>query len=106
MIDRNYVFKGWDWCELSRCFDLELMDENEYDMKTLQAFLIEYSRRMFAGNPKEETDLVVTKCKEFLSKIAEFEHDFGSPVWKGLLEVKDDDTFLSFFIDLLPRMWT
>ena len=107
MINKDYKFKGWDWSELSECFGLGTEDDGlDCDKEALDSFLLVYFNKIIMGEDPEEVKLVLDKCREYLTILSEYEHDYYAPFWKGLLAVENDELFLNLYMDLLSRMWT
>lgn len=93
-------FNGFDFSELASYFDVNLGEESS--AKNLQNFL-----RLKLEQNKLNSD-VVYPCRVFLRSLALQESKIGynAPLWIGLSCIEDDFTFLSWFIDLLPGMWS
>lgn len=98
-------FKGYDWVELARYFNIETMSDiidPDKECKPLRDFL---SSKIDFDRVDKDTLKI---CKEFLKKLIKSanNHSYDGPLWEGLLKIKHDETFMQFFIILLPCMWT
>lgn len=106
MEEKKYNFEGIDWVELLDHFKIEYSDEDDDNviLDKLTEFLCE-------TNTYGEFDpIVVEGCKKFLSALIDHEKtcalgSYTLPVWKGLLSIENDWTFMQFFTRLISFMW-
>jgi hypothetical protein len=91
-------FDGYDILELMEHFNLTIPDSDEECDVALQSYLREHY---------EEED-VVSACRDYVKAlyVESEKHLYSAPLWKGLSEVEDDDTFLRYFIQLVPMAWS
>lgn len=113
-------FKGWDWTEIieyfhkSKNFDYkkpkkkDLPDEcsQEYEDKLIKHFQdwTLYYTEEFRNN--KNLAEICEPCRAFTQKIAKDNNGYYGPLWQGLHDITDDDTFLNCFFKLLKDMWT
>ncbi len=92
-------FKGYDWSELAARFGVDVTGREGLDDVEPLVVWIE-SHRLW------ENERIAKTCREFLAALIAVDPTANKPVWKGLAKVKDDGTFMDFFIHLLEWMWT
>lgn len=91
-------FKGHDYTELIEYFNLRRCDDDDREAQWLQAFL----------NANQEKDEVVAACREYVDSLAEQceKYCYSGPLWRGLLAVEDDITFIQYFSHLVSMAWS
>lgn len=131
----TYEFKGYNWEELAECWGIEvgerpLVKDNNGDnfLMVPESVDIYYhinNTRMLitTDNPEE---VLAEKIKSYIHEhisgenkvredmnrflealIKESEgHDYSAPAYKGILAIKDDETFAQWFVYNLEKMWT
>lgn len=95
------IYKGYDWTELGIRFNLlseKDFESNNYNEDQLLEDMQTYLRR----NADAET---VQHLREHLTLLVEHDNSYKTPVWEGLLNVKDDFTLIRISIPLIPYMW-
>ena len=108
MIIKDHEFDGWDWYELAEYFVVPCGDYDDKCCEKLQTHLKTiYDKTLFNDpNCQEEVEL----CRKYLDKLIERMVEIDSVIdislWQGLAKIEDDATFLRYYIDLLPYMWT
>lgn len=111
------MFNGHDWAELLPVFGIKpceaqhvAYDENEIDLANLEAEIGALAVRAGEGRLDDVDAQRICEMVSFLKAliVSEEETSYGAPVFKGLLEVAQNDlfTFLMVFQRLLPLMWT
>lgn len=105
---KEYPFYGYDWQELAEYFGIELPEDEpgEYESYKVLTKWLESNSLNEDGTPNIA---VVDACKAYTSALirANKDHSFDTPIWKGLLEVgeNNNETFMQFIVILLPLMW-
>ncbi len=91
------MFDGYDWCELAEHFGVEISEEDNFnnDSKALQEFLW----------TKISDKSAVKKCRLFLDALIKSDCTYAKPLYNGLKKIKHAETFMKYFIILLPNMW-
>jgi NDP-sugar pyrophosphorylase family protein len=94
-------FKGFDWTEIGKYWNLFKSDddiEEEEMAKKIKNFLWENFE-----NNKE----IINDAREFVQAIIDCGKDYFEKIeiFKGLLNIKDDETFVKYFCILLEYMW-
>ena len=91
-------FKGYDYVELMEHFNLHIGEDSDKDAPVLQGYLTRH---------QEEKD-VVSACRDYVKAltIQSEKYGYSAPLWKGLSEVESDNTFMNYFIQLVPMAWT
>ncbi len=95
-------FDGIDWTELSKFFGLfDESDDDETVLKKTKEYLLE-------NHFPYANDTVADTIRLFLVAL----HDrclkdgrYSTPIWNGLLEVRDNRTLIKYTIILLEHMW-
>lgn len=104
-MEEEKKFKGIDWTELADYLGYEIDYDLVREYKPFQEWLL---------NQCLENDVwpdkIINGAKEYLQALYDHEEKcamkgYSGPVWKGLLEVENDWTFMDFFVHLLPYMW-
>jgi hypothetical protein len=102
----KYSFNGYDWTELANYFHVKVPFDThgnfDSEAKPLQNYL--KSKINYESTDPE----TVSACRAYLKALIKMssKYDYSAPLWKGLLKIKHDWTFMQYFIDLLPCMWT
>ena len=99
--NKNYVFKGYDWSELAKYFGVDGSDaegEKIIDEK-LNLIISELHGCSFKAHPD------AIKIREYVSKLEKDDDTYKRPLWKGLLNIKEDGTFIKFVKILYKEMW-
>lgn len=89
-------FKGFDWTELAGRFGVVIPNDDDAEP------LVVYIESHLAWEPERICQI----CREFLDAIVATDPTHNKSVWEGLTKVKDDETFMRFFIHMLDWMWT
>ena len=100
---KDYGFKGWDYTELYVLFGAVPIEDatDEEDIRRLTGFII------CAAKEDDLFTEVVQGLRAFVWALVGESHVLGGePVFRGLLQVKDDRMFVSYFLTLLPHAWT
>ena len=113
MINQHYIFKGYDWTELAEALGLVTerpYHEDEHLIEAIRAALRKASRCLSHPQYEDErinANLTVAAARQFVhALIATGVGIEDRPVWRGLAEVEDHHTFLSYLSMMLPAMWT
>ncbi len=98
------TFEGVDWTELSKCFGIIGEDFQGNKEEVILEETREYLYQSFLTDREKE---VADTIRVFLERL--YENSKGvkenAPVWKGLLEIKDDFTLIKYSGILLEYMW-
>jgi hypothetical protein len=92
-------FLGRDWTEISKHFGIDCTNEQESLIKT-KAYI-----NSVLMTDKES--LIASEIRVFVKALferAEGKYD-NAPLWKGLLEMESDYTFLKYTSILIDHMW-
>ena len=99
--NKDYVFKGWDWIEIAEYFGI-----NENDAKSSEAIDDKLETiRMEIGGLSFDAHPDVIKLKEFVSACYKSDDTYKKPLWKGLMNIKEDGTFIKFMVLNYKEMW-
>ena len=90
------AYAGWDYSELLK----ELGFDEEDGIQKLGAFLAEH----YDGEYDAEGQHAITEMKAFLMALCRRD-GYDKVVFKALLLVEDDWTFVQLYLDLIHRMW-
>ncbi|MDP3986760.1 MAG: hypothetical protein Q8P81_00870 [Nanoarchaeota archaeon] len=116
---KDYKFDGFDFIELSECFEIPEATEEEFkdyfersaeDVTRLRDFILKHAVIFQMEDPEnvpEESKDVAVKCREFLKELivdAKKWH-YCAPLWVGLSKIKHDGSFLEFYAKLVNCMW-
>jgi len=98
-------FKGIDWTELSVCFGIIDKVEDWQDDTEILNKTKDYLQSMLLNEHKQ--DEVAHPLRLFLQKLYDnsLKHKSNAPIWKGLLEVEDNFTFIKYSVILFEHMW-
>ena len=97
------TFKGFDWKEL--CVPLGVTPDED-DTVTQVAIRAKIHQWTADCRPVPEMVAIV---RDFVTALAadSAKHKCASaPLWAGLIQITDDDTFIEYAETLLPYMWT
>jgi hypothetical protein len=101
------AYNGYDYTEL--LVELGFMPEGEDEEKfTAVEDFIRYMEDHYdysEADYDEDGKLAILEMREFLTALAGQEHTCVSPLWKGLLAIEDDWTFVKYFVKLIRDMW-
>lgn len=105
-MEKRASFKGHDFLELADYWGIDTeKEDDEIIQEMIQKIEGAVVQLRFLPNSSNE---VANDLRSFVQALwtTTQEHDFPeSPIWEGLLKIKDDDTFLQFCIPLLRNMW-
>jgi hypothetical protein len=93
--------KGHDWTELGEYW---LICKPSLSDKTAAQRIKQHLLDVCGTNTALKQ--TAKDVRTFLRALIKQENSYSTPVWKGLLAVKDDETLLKFTIELLECMWT
>jgi hypothetical protein len=99
--NKDFVFEGCDWTELAEYFGVDSSDEES--IKVIDEKLIEIVSDIHGMSLKAHPD--VTKIREFVTEIERRDSTYKKPIWKGLLKIREDGTFIKFVSLLYGEMW-
>lgn len=94
MSDKEW--KGYDWSELAQRFGLveDLYDCQEEDLLAkIKDFIL---KNAIEAEPH---------LREHLALLIKHNNTYQTPVWEGLLKIKNNHTFISMCIPLIGLMW-
>lgn len=94
-------FKGYDWTELTECFGL-------FDKELEDEMLLQKTRNYLVSKHFSDGDYLAGEIRCFLRMLYQNclkAQRYNTPIWKGLLDVKDDFTLIKYTIILLDVMW-
>lgn len=92
-------FLGRDWTEISKHFGIDCSNEQEALIKT--------KAHINSVLMTEQENVAATEIRVFVKALferAEGKYD-NAPLWKGLLEMENDYTFLKYTSILIDHMW-
>lgn len=95
----NYKFKGYDYAELFEKWGVKCEDySNELEAyeEVLMNLPIGDDRKVYIKDMRQFLEHLVVGAEKYTYK---------GPIIRGLVEIKDDDTFLQLFACLLPHLW-
>lgn len=94
-------YKGYDWTELAEALGVEIPDCDD------PTPLIEYIDNASYWDDGEGVKNPHTKeMRKFLNALCKNCVFYSVPIWKGLKQIKNDETFIKYFLHLLPFMWS
>jgi hypothetical protein len=109
-------YKGFDITELADVLGVreELNDADDpADVAVIQGALVLVMAQIgpwaaLDDNKRAKTEKKIRHARAFVAALYEEseKHDFYHPVWKGLLEVEDDYSFLRMLHLLATTAWT
>lgn len=95
------TYKGFDYSEIAQRFGLLPegdLENVEYDENNLVPLIQDH----ISANMGPETE---KELREHLTLLIGHDNTYQTPVWEGLLKVKDTHTFLQMCIPLIGYMW-
>lgn len=99
--NKDYEFKGLDWTELAEYFGCDSSDEES--VKVIDEKLTQIISEIRGYSLQANQD--VKKIREFVSILHAKDNTYKKLIWKGLLNTKEDGTFLKFVSMLYIEMW-
>ena len=88
------TYAGWDYSELLKALGFDAIQE-------LGTFMADH----YDGEEYDAEGLhAITEMKTYLEALCQRD-GYDKVVFKALLQVEDDWTFVQLYLDLLPRMW-
>lgn len=93
-------FKGWDWTELGTAWNLFDLD-NDIKVKDAANLIKKYILDNYDKN-----DTIIEDMKLFLQEIVDSDTLYEIPLFRGLLEIENDEVFVKYYCNLLEYMWT
>ena len=106
----SYQFRGHDYVELAEYWELiDDIEDSGTDNNSDELLKKRINAYMFDTLGDKKRMVKVTKIlRKFISVLYKQSKkiDYQYPVWKGLLNVKDDETLIKFTSVLLKGMWT
>ena len=90
------AYAGWDYSELLK----KLGFDEEDGIQKLGTFLADH----YDGEYDAEGQHTITEMKAFLMALC-MRDGYDKVVFKALLLVEDDWTFVQLYLDLIHRMW-
>lgn len=107
-------FKGYDWIEIFEYFDLEYFDlEEEEDMLErfrtyIWSFWTWRDNKEGLGGEYKFPKKIVDPCRKFVKAVAKesYKINYCGPLWSGLYDIENDETFMKYFTELLGHLWT
>ena len=105
-----YEFKGWDYTELGNAWGIL---NDEMDDQEAEATITNYIRKIRIdgmGSPEDSEEnkklkSLANDIREFLKALSNCK-GYETPVWKGMIKIKDDWALAGFTINNLTNMWT
>ena len=96
------MFKGYDWVELLPRFGMA------YDSELEQVQLFDLQETIISWFGQDEPTEMISALRAFLSALIESKQEFeySAPLFEGLAQIEDAETFCKYFSILLPQMWT
>lgn len=101
-------FNGYSWTELAERWDIADDDEDDGKMLVRVQERILASTRALMVRGRDDIG-TAADVRAFLVVLVEQALKWDGPgatMWKAMLTIEDDWTFLSYAHDLLPHMWT
>lgn len=101
---QDYEFKGHDWTELAKAWNCFVPENEEQTEHNILSRLID---NIYCTGDKVDPQ-VIKDVRVWLTKTAEEaeKHCFCGPIVRGMLNVLDDQTLLSWVSCCLTRLWT
>lgn len=96
---KKFNFKGYDWTELADYFGVKIFINSTKEAEPLKEFL---KSKIYCNGVEQNT---IKACRAYLKELIKF-NMYSTPLWKGLLKIKHDWTFMIYFIDLVDGMWS
>ena len=93
-------FEGWDWTELGTAWNLYDLNNNIKDEDA--ANLI----KQYIVDNYDQNNTIIEDMKLFLQEIVDGDTLYETPLFKGLLEIKNNEVFVKYYCELLEYMWT
>ena len=93
-------YKGWDFTEIGEPLGIKVPDGMLDDSAYIQEWLWDNGWETHF-EPKKA---VIKECRKFLKALSKAKN-YEQPMWKGILAIKDNFSFMRFFINNLPYMW-
>jgi len=95
-------YQGYDWAELAREFGTFAGDcLDEITLEKTRQYLLENHFTDNNAYVADEIRLFLTQLYDVCLKA----EDDAAPIWRGLLEVKDDFILVKYTYVLLEHMW-
>lgn len=101
-------YKGWDYTELFPVLGIpESAADSDFAELWFRVALSEIRSAMLHedGSP-DEHEHKMAEIRKFLQAMIDGEYDYWGPIWNGMLDCEDDETFLQACIALAGHMWT
>lgn len=107
-------FRGFDWCEIAKIYDLEVKGDETIWARIVRDRLWEsvmvadgHRRGGIDGRP----DYVLAKwqlrqARRYVMALSESEHHYDSHVWESIALIKDDSTFVNWITTFLEAAWS
>lgn len=102
-IKHKFKFQGCDWTELCDFWNIKI-PKDAYDEEERKP-LIEFIQSHYDGYNDKYDEHIIEGCKSYLKALIKNDRCYSTPLWQGLLQIKDNTTFMQYFIWLLPSMW-
>lgn len=93
-------FKGWDWTELGTAWNLYDLDNNIKDEDAAKLI------KQYIVDNYNQNNTIIEDMKLFLQEIVDSDILYETPLFKGLLEIKNNEIFVKYYCELLEYMWT
>lgn len=104
----KFKYKGCDWTEVLDCIcekECDLPDEMAGDL--LEEYVGISIRRLNSPSKDEKKNglKIVKKIRRFVVVISK-KNEYKAPMWRGISEITDHETFLKAFLVNYRDMWT
>jgi hypothetical protein len=103
---KPYRFKGWDWTEVLTALGEPTGDEGKYAADKLRQIVSDALSGKYGPGGEASRKKVLRAARGHAKAMSKAKACYDAPLWRGLSDVTDDDTFLIYFRDLFPAMWS
>ena len=108
----NYPYHGWDFAEVADALGIpsdtwNYIDNKPYPIWDWDDFiwLKHYIDSLFTHMESRPRAKFCKEVRIFLPELIKQEHTYWTPIWKGLLAIEEDFTFLQAVSCLIDHMW-
>jgi hypothetical protein len=103
-------YKGHDFAQLLEAFGLldytDGADMHAQEDAAIEALRVKLQEHWVAGGYDEEAKRMILEMRDFLTRLVEDDGTDLTPLWKGLLALDHDWTFVEYFLRLIRDMWS
>lgn len=95
---KPYVFQGYDFTELAEAWGYPCERYTE-------AYQIRQIKKIMCNAVFTKDKKIIQDVRNFVKAIGKYKNNYSSPLWKGLCNIKHDETFIHYVFPLLEYMW-